>query len=155
MKGLPRRTNLPPLILSKTFIGSVVPPPKVAPRKKVPPIQAADVVRLHDMLIVKKRRLQGTVSGMRSEALEKDEAVSHDSIADHGTDMFDQDITLSLVENEQAIIQSIDEALVKISEGLYGKCENCADNIRKERLEALPFARLCLDCQEAQESGRG
>lgn len=153
-KGLKERAKLPPLYVSKPVIGSVMPPVKAPPRKKVSPLATADVDRLRTALIITKARLTGTVSGMRSEALEKDDALSHDSIADHGTDVFDQDITLSLVENEQVMIQSIDESLMKISEGTYGKCENCTDNIRKERLEALPFARLCLQCQEAQESGR-
>jgi DnaK suppressor protein len=99
-----------------------------------------------------KARLTGTVEGMRREALEKDEmAPSDDHMADHGTTMYDQDLTLTLVEDQQETIQQIDEALGRIDAGTYGACDHCEVPIAKARLDALPHAKLCLECQERLE----
>lgn len=99
-----------------------------------------------------KSRLTGTVEGMRREALEQDEAApSDDSMADHGTAQYDQDLTLTLVEDQQETIQAIDEALARVESTDYGKCDGCKAPIAKARLDALPHAKLCVDCQELLE----
>ena len=117
-------------------------------------MKKADIEKYRKALLSLKSRLSGTVTGMRKEALEKDDAPSVDHLADHGTDHFDQDLTLALLENEQETIQAIDEALGRLEDGSYGSCESCAKPISKARLDAIPHARLCLACQEAAESDR-
>ena len=113
-----------------------------------------DVEKYRKALLVLKGRLTGIVTGMRKEALEKEDAPSVDHLADHGTDHFDQDLTLALVENEQGTIQAIDDALERLDQGGYGLCEGCSKPIPKARLDALPHARFCLNCQEAADSDR-
>ena len=74
-------------------------------------------------------------------------------MADHGSAQYDSDLTLTLVEDQQETIQQIDEALDRIDAGSYGKCEPCGEQIAKARLEALPQAKYCVDCQERIDDG--
>jgi RNA polymerase-binding transcription factor DksA len=72
-------------------------------------------------------------------------------MADAGTDNFDREFALSLVSNEQEALYEIEEALKRMEDGTYGVCEMCEKIIRKERLKAVPFARMCVQCQAVSE----
>ena len=72
-------------------------------------------------------------------------------MADAGTDNFDREFALSLVSNEQEALYEIEEALKRLEGGTYGVCEMCEKLVRKERLEAVPFARFCIQCQSGVE----
>ena len=58
-----------------------------------------------------------------------------------------------LEHNERRVIEELDLALEKIEDGSYGTCEDCGDVITTARLEAMPTARLCIECKAQQESG--
>lgn len=75
-------------------------------------------------------------------------------LADHGTDNFDREFALNLASSEQDVIYEIDEALARLRDGNYGVCEGCAQAIERARLEALPFARMCVKCKSASERGK-
>ncbi|MCX7886392.1 MAG: TraR/DksA C4-type zinc finger protein [Verrucomicrobiae bacterium] len=72
-------------------------------------------------------------------------------MADAGTDNFDREFALSLVSSEQDALYEIEEALKRLEAGTYGICEMCEKVIPKERLEAVPFARMCVHCQAIAE----
>ena len=72
-------------------------------------------------------------------------------MADMATDNYDREFSLGLADNEQKIMRRIDEALEKITEGNFGLCELCGKKISKVRLKAVPYAELCVPCQEKQE----
>ena len=72
-------------------------------------------------------------------------------MADLGSDNYEQEFTLNLIENEQETVRHIEDALGKIEDGTYGVCESCGCQIPKTRLKALPQARLCLDCKRQEE----
>jgi RNA polymerase-binding transcription factor DksA len=72
-------------------------------------------------------------------------------MADAGTDNFDREFALSLVSNEQEALFEIEEALKRLESGTYGTCEMCEKSIKKERLQAVPFARFCVNCQATVE----
>lgn len=72
-------------------------------------------------------------------------------MADAGTDNFDREFALSLVSNEQEALYEIEEALKRLDQNTYGICGNCEKQIVKARLEAVPFARLCVNCQSGIE----
>lgn len=72
-------------------------------------------------------------------------------MADAGTDNFDREFALSLVSNEQEALYEIEEALKRLDQSTYGICGNCEKTIMKARLEAVPFARLCVNCQSGIE----
>jgi RNA polymerase-binding transcription factor DksA len=67
--------------------------------------------------------------------------------ADAGSDAYDKDFALSLLSQEQDALYEIEEALKRIDGGTYGVCEMSGKNIPQARLEALPFARLTVECQ--------
>jgi RNA polymerase-binding protein DksA len=68
--------------------------------------------------------------------------------ADLGTDTYQEELSLGLLENEDRILTEINEALVRLEQGTYGRCENCGQNIPRERLEAVPYARYCITCAQ-------
>lgn len=72
-------------------------------------------------------------------------------MADIATDTYDREFSLGLVSNEREALYELDDALKKIEEGTFGICENCKGLITKTRLRAVPYARLCLKCQEKKE----
>jgi RNA polymerase-binding transcription factor DksA len=72
-------------------------------------------------------------------------------MADAGTDNFDREFALSLVSNEQEALYEIEEALKRLEHSTFGICGNCEKAIMKARLEAVPFARLCVNCQSIIE----
>ncbi len=106
--------------------------------------------------ILRERRtvLNGFVNRMQDEALNKsrdDSGGDFNHMADMGTDNYDQEFTLGLIENEESEVREIDRALKKIVDGTFGLCESCGCNIPKARLKALPSARTCVQCKEAEE----
>ena len=73
-------------------------------------------------------------------------------MADVATDNFDREFTLGLPSNEQQALNMIDRALRRIEEGTYGVCESCSKPILQKRLLAVPYAPLCIKCQETEET---
>jgi RNA polymerase-binding transcription factor DksA len=106
-------------------------------------------------LLILRARLSGDVSTMTNAALNKnrmeasgDLSVMPIHMADVGTDNFEQEQTLSFMQNETGILDQVDEALVRIKEGTYGACESCGGHIPKIRLNLLPYTALCVQCAE-------
>lgn len=72
-------------------------------------------------------------------------------MADVATDTYDREFSLGLASNERRFLYELDDALKKIGEGTFGVCEDCESLIPKTRLKAIPYARLCIKCQEKRE----
>lgn len=72
--------------------------------------------------------------------------------ADLGSDSYEQDLSLSLLENEVDVVQKIDAALERIDDGGFGTCMECEKAIVKPRLKAIPWAHYCVDCQRQNEA---
>jgi RNA polymerase-binding transcription factor DksA len=72
-------------------------------------------------------------------------------MADFGTDNYEQDFTLGLMESEEALVREIDRALERIEQGIFGVCDVCGTAIPVSRLEVLPFTRSCVVCQQERE----
>ena len=91
---------------------------------------------------------------MEAEALKASgQDFSVDHMADHGSDNFEQDFTLSLVESERKELNEIGNALKRVTEGSYGICEGTGDVIGKPRLEAIPYTRYSVEYQRRVEAG--
>ncbi|MEW6006571.1 MAG: TraR/DksA C4-type zinc finger protein [bacterium] len=69
-------------------------------------------------------------------------------IADISGDVYEQEKEISIIENISNTIQEIDSAMLRIEDGTYGICEGCKKEIAIERLEIIPFTRLCIKCQK-------
>ncbi len=90
--------------------------------------------------------------------IEAEIKAERESNKDEGMDTYDlaseerdREINFILSDRERVKSQSIDDALARIADGSYGVCEACGLEIAEERLRALPFTRLCRDCQQDQE----
>lgn len=72
-------------------------------------------------------------------------------MADVGTDNYDLSFALKLVSNESELLEEIEDAIYRLEKGKYGVCETCNKKINTKRLEAIPFTKLCIDCQRSTE----
>ena len=71
--------------------------------------------------------------------------------ADDATDAFEQAKELSLLQNAERLLAQVEAALARFQKGKYGICERCGEHIDPARLKALPYARLCMNCQQRAE----
>jgi DnaK suppressor protein len=74
-------------------------------------------------------------------------------LADHASDVLSRELDDGLEDNAEDIVGEIDSALERIAAGTYGTCARCGAAISEERLEALPYATLCLECRRREERG--
>ena len=72
-------------------------------------------------------------------------------LADQGSDCNEQEKSFFFASMEGNVLEQLDEALVRIGDGSYGKCVLCGNIINSKRLEALPYAKLCVDCKSQEE----
>jgi DnaK suppressor protein len=120
----------------------------------------ADLDNYKRTLLSLRSRLKGNISHLTDEALrangsETSGNLSHVPlhIADLGSDSFEQEFTLSLLQNEEQVLEEIAEALDRIDKGTFGRCEECGGTITKGRLQAVPYTRHCVKCaRKAQQS---
>lgn len=132
------------------------PRPVVAEIKEAPKKFQRQYKTWLERLLGLRRRLLGETSQLEEEALKAGEHdVSIDHMADYGSDSYEQEFTLSLIESKSEALRDVDEAIRKIEAGTYGLCEDCETLIPKGRLEVLPHTRLCIECKSAQESASG
>jgi RNA polymerase-binding protein DksA len=78
-------------------------------------------------------------------------AAGDQHLADHASEMIDREVDESLEENAEQLVRDIDRALEKIDDGTYGTCERCGREIPEERLDAVPYATLCVACKALEE----
>jgi DnaK suppressor protein len=76
-------------------------------------------------------------------------------LADMATDSDEMEKAYLIGDTRGEVLEDIDEALEKLGKGTYGKCESCGQDIPRDRLEAVPYAKLCLKCKTDEEQGRG
>jgi DnaK suppressor protein len=76
-------------------------------------------------------------------------------MADQGTDEARQEQMIGLMQSEGRYLYRLEDALQRIEDGSYGSCELCEGNISIERLEALPYTRMCIECAEKEDAKRG
>lgn len=117
-----------------------------------------ELTHFREQLFNAGQRFKGHVTNLQNAALRQTggEASGNLSnapmhLADLGSDTFEQELSLSLLENEDQQLQEVSEALERIDNGTYGRCEECSEAITIERLTAMPWARLCITCARAEE----
>ncbi len=101
----------------------------------------------------KKQELLETVTQDQSEGRVYDETGTQD-LADKASNSYTKEFLFGLSDTERAILMAVDEALARIKTGSFGQCVMCGGPVQSKRLEALPWARHCLDCQEKTERER-
>ncbi len=148
-------------------------PAKKTPAKKAAPAKAAkkssrpkafrkgELAIFRSMLQKQLDLVQDNLNALAGDNLKRSplestgDISSHSThMADHGTDNFDRELALSLASSRQDSIYDIEDAIQRIDNGEYGECESCGKPIERPRLKALPFAKMCIACQNAAERGR-
>lgn len=76
-----------------------------------------------------------------------------EDIVDRANNSYNRELMFSLSDSERVLLLQIEAALTRIEAGIYGRCTNCGNMINPLRLEAVPWARFCIDCQELAEKG--
>lgn len=123
-------------------------------------MKKAEALAFKEKLQLIRARLRGDVSAMAEVALRKSGMEGSDSngmpihMAELGSDNFEQEFTLGLMEAEEDTLTLIDAALERVSEGSYGQCIECDGPISKARLNAIPYTPVCIRCAEQQENHR-
>lgn len=106
------------------------------------------------ILIAQLRQLTTQVSDDRAAAIESADGDAKD-VVDKSQQDVNQELALQLGGRASRMIAEIDQALLRIEEGSYGKCQRCGKDIEERRLEAVPTARYDAVCQEAVEREEG
>jgi RNA polymerase-binding transcription factor DksA len=104
------------------------------------------------------RRLRQDMGDLADQALRKTGGEASGSLsnapvhlADLGSDAYEQEVSVSLLQNQDQTLQEIAAALTRLEQGTYGRCEECGKDISKERLQAVPYTRLCVTCARRSE----
>jgi DnaK suppressor protein len=105
-----------------------------------------------DKLMDRRVGLVGQVQAAEAYSRERDAEATQDP-ADMAANAYTKELLMSMSTNDRQLLDSIDAALSRIEEGEYGYCDNCGEAIHEKRLEALPWAQHCVDCQELNEKG--
>jgi len=115
-----------------------------------------DTERFRKILLDERDRVTLTVenlheanSGSLEEETEEETYDNH--LADSATATLNREIDYTLEENSEHVLSGINEALDRIESGTFGSCARCGKQIGEERLEALPYATRCIDCQRLAE----
>jgi len=133
---------------------------KKVSKKRKSRLTAKELAHFRELLIVKLKEIVGDVNHIESEALKtsrQDSAGDLSSMpihmADIGSDNYEQEFALGLMDSERKIVREIHEALKRIQEGTYGVCEGTGEPIPKMRLEGIPWTRYCVKFAEMLEKG--
>ena len=119
------------------------------PRKNQAGISPRELEPFRDLLLAKRRELVGDMSSMETEALRTSGGSNLSNLpihmADMGTDNYEQEFTLGLMEKDRVLLRDINAALGKIQDGTYGICEGTGKPISRSRLLAQPWARYSIE----------
>ena len=121
-------------------------------------MKKTEVLAFKDKLHSIRDRLRGDVTAMAEVALRKSGMAGSENagmpihMAELGSDNFEQEFTLSLMETEEDMLGRVEAALERIGDGSFGRCLQCDSTIAKTRLNAIPYTPVCIKCAEAQES---
>ena len=103
-------------------------------------------------LLERKLQLLDTVSKTEQDGRVADEEAAQD-IADKATNSYTKEFLFKKSNDDRFILQLVQEALDRLENGGFGRCVACGGEVQQKRLEAVPWARHCIACQEKQEQG--
>jgi RNA polymerase-binding protein DksA len=120
-------------------------------------MSAIDTGHFRDLLLEERERVVAALQNLHDDHPGSisdetgEDAVYDNHLADTATETYDRELDYTLEENSEHVLADIDAALTRIEDGTYGICSNCGKPISAERLEARPWATLCIDCQRERE----
>lgn len=101
-----------------------------------------------------KETLRDRVQKAEVDGRETDAESEARDLADQASSSYTKELLFSKSNSDRQFLQKIEDALERIEDGDYGECSSCEEPIGLKRLEAVPWARLCIKCQELQEQGK-
>jgi DnaK suppressor protein len=120
-------------------------------------VSAIDTGHFRELLLEERKRVVAALQNLHDDHAgtltdeSGEEAAFDNHLADTATETYDRELDYTLEENSEHVLADIDAALKRIEDGTYGVCTNRGEQIPVERLEALPWATLCIDCQRERE----
>ena len=144
----------------KAAAGKPSKPKKSARARAASSLTRADLKVFRKTLLDKRHDLVGDMTGIQAGALRGSRQEGAGDLsnmpthpADVGSDNYEQEFTLGLLESERVLLKEIDEALQRIEDGTYGTCQGTGEPIGKARLMARPWAKYCIDYARKIEKG--
>jgi DnaK suppressor protein len=101
----------------------------------------------------RQQSLRKTVSRTEEDGRIADQDTAQD-IADRAASSYTKEFLFSQSNNDRQLLQMVETALARIREGAFGECVSCGNEINAKRLEAVPWTRYCIACQEKLERGQ-
>ncbi|HSB36089.1 MAG TPA: TraR/DksA family transcriptional regulator [Thermoanaerobaculia bacterium] len=108
--------------------------------------------RVRKRLLAKRDELLKDLAKNREVTDETIDESAQDMV-DRATTAYTKEFAYSLSEADRKVLVLIDQALDRLEAGTYGPCVHCGQPVQEKRIEAVPWARHCLDCQELQDKG--
>jgi RNA polymerase-binding protein DksA len=119
------------------------------PRRNVAGFSSKELEVFRDLILAKRREIVGDMSSMEREALRSSGGTNLSNLpihmADMGTDNYEQEFTLGLMEKDRKLLRDLNDALAKLQNGTYGICEGTGKPISRARLDAQPWARYSIE----------
>jgi len=119
-----------------------------------------DTERFQSLLLEERDRVERALANLREdhpgrmdEEVEEIGATNDNHLAETATATLDREIDYTLEENSTRMLAAIDASLQRIEAGTYGTCTRCGQEIPEQRLDAYPWASLCIDCKRESERG--
>lgn len=117
-----------------------------------PVFTAKQLQPIRERLLARKEEIVRMYRADLRSGQESNDSPTED-LVDRANNAYSRELSYSISDAERALVLQIDEALARVEEGTYGRCAHCGRPIAQPRLEALPWARLCIDCAELLEKG--
>jgi RNA polymerase-binding transcription factor len=150
------KKRLPEIVVVEKPASMAISPLAAKPKESAKEREAREQRRnaLQQMLMRKRQEILKEIEGSLGQSLTEDQQRRLESARDVGDQALmdlDRELGISLMEMRNRRRQAIDEALTRVTEGTYGICAECGVEISERRLEAVPFAKLCVECQSKEE----
>jgi RNA polymerase-binding protein DksA len=122
-------------------------------------VSVVDTERFRQRLLDERQRVRDAIENIHTEnpgsiGEETEELAFQDNhLGDIATATFDREMASTLEQNSTHVLEEIEAALIRLDDGTFGVCQRCGNAISEERLDALPWATLCIDCKRKQERG--
>jgi len=104
-------------------------------------------------LLARREELLRDIARNQQEGREADEDPTVD-LADKAANSYTKEFLFGQTHSDRALLQLVDDALARIKDGTFGECASCHEELQQKRLEAVPWTRYCISCQEKKEKGQ-
>jgi RNA polymerase-binding transcription factor len=126
--------------------------PKIALRGGIPVMDKKRLDYYKKKLVARREELMRTIARTEEEGRQADDDQTVD-LADKAANSYTKEFLFGMTNTDRTILNMIDEALKRIKANEYGLCANCQEEMQQKRLEAVPWAKHCVTCQEKAEQG--